>query len=135
MSTLIFALCIAVAAGFLGRTLYRRFTVLTKVVPVARFDRIPERVKAVLVYAFGQKKFVTPEQPKKDKGAGWMHFFIFWGFTILGIQVIHMFARGFVPGFTLPLLSVNLLGGPYLLLKDVIQLSSWCASLRPTAGW
>ena len=50
-----------------------------------------------------------------------MHFFIFWGFTILGVQVVHMFARGFIPGFTLPGLSVDLLGGPYLLLKDLIQ--------------
>lgn len=121
MSTLIFALCIAVAVGFLGRTLSRRFKVLTKVVPVPRFDRIPERIQAVMVYALGQKKFVTAEQPKKDKGAGWMHFFIFWGFSILAVQVIHMFVRGFVPGFTLPLLSVDLLGGPYLLLKDVTQ--------------
>ena len=33
-----------------------------------------------------------------------------------------MFARGFFPGFTLPGMSVDLLGGPYLLLKDIIQL-------------
>jgi Fe-S oxidoreductase len=32
-----------------------------------------------------------------------------------------MFARGFFPGFHLPGLSVDLLGGPYLLLKDIIQ--------------
>ena len=50
-----------------------------------------------------------------------MHFFIFWGFTILAIQVVHMFARGFFPDFHLPLLSADLLGGPYLLLKDLIQ--------------
>lgn len=123
MSTLIFLLCIAAAVGYLGRTLYRRFTVLTKVAAVPRFDSIGERIQAVLVYVFGQKKFVTPEQPKHDKRAGWMHFFIFWGFTILAIQVIHMFARGFIDGFTLPLLSVNLLGGPYLLLKDIVQLT------------
>ena len=122
MSTLIFSLLIVVAFGFLARTLYRRFTVLTKTAPVDRFDRIPERVKAVLVYAFGQRKFVSPQQPPNDRWAGWMHFFIFWGFTILAIQVIQMFARGFVPGFHLPLLSVGMLGGPYLLLKDLIQL-------------
>ncbi len=123
MSTLIFLLCIAVAVGVLGRTLYRRFTVLTKVAQVPRFDAIADRVKAVFVYVLGQKKFVTPEQPAHDKGAGWMHFFIFWGFSILAIQVIHMFARGFIDDFTLPLLSVNTLGGPYLLLKDIVQLT------------
>ncbi len=123
MSMLIFLLCIAVAVGVLGRTLYRRYTVLTKVAAVPRFDHIGERIQAVLIYVFGQKKFVTPEQPANDKGAGWMHFFIFWGFSILAVQVIHMFARGFVSGFTLPLLSVDMLGGPYLLLKDLIQIA------------
>lgn len=122
MSTLIFSALIVVALGVLARTLYRRFVVLTKVSYVERFSDIAERIKAVFVYAFGQKKFVSPTQPKNDKAAGWMHFFIFWGFTILAIQVIHMFGRGFVDGFTLPGLSVGLLGGPYLLLKDIIQL-------------
>src|SRR5262245_60913957 len=123
MSTLIFVIVLAVAGGVLVRTLYRRFKVLTRVVPVDRFDRIPERVTAVVQYVLGQKKFVVGEQPLPgDKPAGWMHFFIFWGFTILAIQVIHMFARGFIPGFQLPGLSVDLLGGPYLLLKDLIQL-------------
>src|SRR6185436_15994378 len=123
MRTLVFAALIAAALGYLARTLYRRFVILTKVAPVPRFDRIPERIQAVLVYAFGQKKFVSPTQPKQDRAAGWMHFFIFWGFTILAVQVIHMFGRGFVAGFTLPGLSVDLLGGPYLLLKDLIQLA------------
>src|SRR5262249_37162570 len=81
--------------------------------------------QAVLVYAVGQKKFVRPEAARQGEAvAGWMHFFIFWGFTILGIQVIHMFGRMFVPGFTLPFLSVDSiipLGGPYLLVKDIFQ--------------
>ncbi len=121
MSTLIFVAVIAAALGVLARTLYRRFVVLTKVGPVPRFDRIPERIEAVMIYVFGQKKFVSQDQPVHDKPAGWMHFFIFWGFTILGVQVMHMFGRGFIDGFTLPGLSINLLGGPYLLLKDLIQ--------------
>ena len=82
MSTLIFAPLLAVGLGFLARTLYRRFAVLLKVAPVPRFDRIRERINAVLDYALGQKKFVVGEQPLPgDKAAGWMHFFIFWGFT------------------------------------------------------
>jgi len=117
MKTLVFVLVLAVALGYFGRTMYRRFVVLTKGRFVPRFDRIPERVQAVLVYAFGQKKFVIGEQP-----AGWMHFFIFWGFTILAVQVVHMFGRGFIDEFTLPGFSIDLFGGPYLLLKDVIQL-------------
>ena len=116
MNAVIFSLVLAAFLGYFARTIYRRFQVLTKVKPVMKWDRIPERIQAVLVYAFGQKKFVVGEQP-----AGWMHFFIFWGFTILGVQVIHMFARGFVDDFYLPLMSPRWLGGPYLLLKDLMQ--------------
>ena len=136
MSTLIFAVVLVVALGFLGRTLYRRFAVLTKVAPVPRFDRIGERINAVLQYVLGQKKFVVGEQPLRgDRAAGWMHFFIFWGFTILGVQVVHMFVRGFLPGFHLPGLSVDLLGGPYLLLKDVIQLVVLVAIAMALTRW
>ncbi|MBI1817567.1 MAG: (Fe-S)-binding protein [Deltaproteobacteria bacterium] len=117
MNTLMFTLVLAAFLGYFARTIYGRVMVLTKAAPAAMLDRIPERIQAVLVYVFGQKKFVTGEQP-----AGWMHFFIFWGFTILGVQVIQMFARGFVADFYLPLMSPALLGGPYMLLKDLMQL-------------
>ena len=86
--------------------------------PVSRFDRIPERVRAVLVYAFGQKKFVR-RNPGAERSAGWMHFFIFWGFCILGIQILTMFGRGYSDSFVVPGFSLNLLGGPYLLLRDI----------------
>ena len=122
MRTLIFLAVIVVALAVLARTLYRRFMVLTKVAPELRFDQVMKRLRAVVVYAFGQKKFVQGEQPTGDKPSGWMHFAIFWGFVILGVQVIHMFGRGFVTDFTLPGLSVGWLGGPYLLLKDLAQL-------------
>ena len=118
MNMVIFTLVLAAFLGYFANTIYGRFQVLTKVKPAMLFDRIPERIQAVLVYAFGQKKFVIGEQP-----AGWMHFFIFWGFTILGVQVIHMFARAYIDDFYLPLMSPALLGGPYLLLKDLMQLA------------
>ncbi len=127
MSTVIFSALIVVALGYFGRTIYRRFTVLLKVAPVPRFDDIPARVKAVLVYAFGQRKFVQREPRPgtriSEQTAGWMHFFIFWGFTILAIQVLTMFGRGFVSDFYLPLFSPGLLGGPYLLLKDFMEVA------------
>jgi Fe-S oxidoreductase len=127
MSTLIFSVLIIVALGYFGRTIYRRFVVLLKVAPVARFDDITDRVKALLVYAFGQKKFVQreprPDTSISEQTAGWMHFFIFWGFTILAIQVLTMFGRGFVSDFYVPLFTPGLLGGPYLLLKDLMEVA------------
>jgi Fe-S oxidoreductase len=107
---------ILLGAGWFGRTLWRRLVVLRAVQPVARFDRIPDRLRAVMVYAFGQKKFLRDEQP-----AGWMHVFIFWGFTILAVQVITMFGRGYVDEFTVPGFQMWLLGGPYMLLRDIME--------------
>jgi len=127
MSTLIFVLLIIVALGYFGRTMYRRIGVLFKVTPVDRFDRIPERIKALLVYALAQKKFIQreprPDTALSEQTAGWMHFFIFWGFAILAIEALTMFGRGFSDDFHLPLLSPHLLGGPYLLLKDIMAVA------------
>ncbi|MBI4518390.1 MAG: (Fe-S)-binding protein [Deltaproteobacteria bacterium] len=117
MNAVIFALVLAAFLGYFARTMYGRVMVLAKMKPVMRWDHLAQRLQAVLVFALGQKKFVIGEQP-----AGWMHFFIFWGFSILAVQVIHMFARGFIADFYLPLMSPALLGGPYLLLKDIMQL-------------
>src|SRR6185369_11483324 len=120
-----FALVLAVGLGIFFRQIRGRFNLLRAATGVFKLDRIPERVNAVLVYALGQKKFVRPEAARQGEAvAGWMHFFIFWGFSLLGVQVIHMFGRMFYPGFTLPFLSVDSiipLGGPYLLIKDVFQ--------------
>src|SRR5690349_6467684 len=92
MSALIFSVVVIIAMGYFGRTLYRRLGVILKATPVNRFDDIPTRLNAVLVYFFGQKKFVQrqprPETRISEQTAGWMHFFIFWGFTILAIQVV-----------------------------------------------
>ena len=127
MSTLLFSVVILVAIGYLGRTLYGRFGVILRATPVDRFDNIPARIKAVLVYAFGQKKFVQREPRPgtriSEQTAGWMHFFIFWGFTILAIQVLTMFGRGFIEDFYVPLFTPHLLGGPYLLVKDIMEVA------------
>jgi Fe-S oxidoreductase/prepilin signal peptidase PulO-like enzyme (type II secretory pathway) len=127
MSTLIFTLLIIVGLGYFGRTMYRRIGVLLKVTPVDRFDHIPERIKAVLLYALGQKKFIQreprPDTALSEQTAGWMHFFIFWGFSILAIQVITMFGRGYSDDFYLPPFTPHLLGGPYLFLKDIMEVA------------
>ncbi|MGE0825459.1 MAG: (Fe-S)-binding protein [Candidatus Binatia bacterium] len=118
MSLFVFILIVAVALGFFAYTLYKRFQLLLAATPVDRFDRIGNRVKEVLVYAFGQKKFVVGEQP-----AGWMHVVIFWGFVILGLQVVTMFGRAFSDHFFVPGFSPHLLGGPFFILRDIIEVA------------
>jgi Fe-S oxidoreductase len=139
MSTLIFTLMVIGALGYFGRTIYRRVQVLLKVTPMNRFDRITERIQAVLVYAFGQKKFVQreprPDTRISEQTAGWLHFFVFWGFTILAVQVITMFGRGYIEDFYLPPFSPGLLGGPYLLLKDIMEVLVLAAILVLLYRW
>jgi Fe-S oxidoreductase len=117
VSSLVFSLCIVAAMAVFFRQVWGRFNLLRAAVPDARFDRVPDRIRAVLVYAFGQKKFVRPEVLRQgEASSGWMHFFIFWGFTVLFLQILTMFGRGFSAHFRLPIV-----GGPYLLLRDVME--------------
>ncbi len=122
VSPILFTLCIFAGLGFFFRQVWGRFNLLRAARPAALFDRIPERIRAVLVYAFGQKKFVRPEVVRQGEAlAGWAHFFIFWGFTLLGAQIITMFGRAYSADFHLPLLGPGLLGGPYALLRDLLE--------------
>lgn len=130
MSMWIFACITLVALGLFCHTLYNRFRLLRVVQPVNRFDRIGERLYGVLVYVFGQKKFVVGEQP-----AGWMHVVIFWGFVILGLQVLTMFGRAFSDHFFVPGFAPHLLGGPFFFLRDVLEVSVAGAVLLALYRW
>ncbi|HET9062352.1 MAG TPA: hypothetical protein VFO62_03595, partial [Candidatus Binatia bacterium] len=89
LSTIIWTLCFLGFVGFFGYQIWNRISVLLKLPAAPRFDRVPERFKALLVYGIGQLKFFKGEQP-----AGIIHAFVFWGFLILGAQVTTMFAQG-----------------------------------------
>jgi Fe-S oxidoreductase len=135
ITAIIFSLCIVVSLGVFFYQLWRRFELLRSATPASRFDRIPERIRAVLVYAFGQKKFVRANAGA-EHSAGWMHFFIFWAFFILGIQIITMFGRlysssFFVPGFSLR----SPVGGPYMFLRDCIEVAALIAVVVGLVRW
>jgi Fe-S oxidoreductase len=109
------------ALGLLGfaAIVGRRARLLLAARPADRFNRIPERVKRVLIYGFGQKKFLVGEQP-----AGIMHALIFWGFVVLFLQIITLFGRAFdyswhIPGFS----SGQPLGPPFFIARDLLEAS------------
>jgi Fe-S oxidoreductase len=130
MSAVLFTLVVLIAGGLFIHTVYGRFRLLLAARPVDRFDRLSERIAATLVYAFGQKKFVVGEQP-----AGWLHVFIFWGFMILGVQVLTMFARAYSDHFYLPGLSPHLLGGPVMFVRDLMELIVFVCVLIALYRW
>jgi Fe-S oxidoreductase len=130
-SAIVFTLCLVAALSVFVRQLWDRFNLLRAATAAPLFDRIPERIWAVLVYAFGQKKFVRPEVAYvRETGSGWMHFFIFWGFTILGLQITTMFGRAYSPHFHVPLVA-----GPYLLLRDVMEALVLVSIIYALARW
>ena len=116
LSSIVWTLCFLGFVGFFAYQVWNRLSVLLKVPGAARFDRIPERVKTLLVYGIGQVKFFRGEQP-----AGIVHAFVFWGFLILGAQISTMFLQGWLPDAHLPLLGVHQLGGPYLFVRDTME--------------
>src|SRR5262245_14207238 len=58
---------------------------------VVRWDRVPERIAAVMRYAFAQEK-MDYYQP-----AGWAHKLIFVGFLVLLLRTLILWGRGFDP--------------------------------------
>lgn len=84
----------------------------------SRFDRLAERLKAVWVFAFYQKKM------RYYLLAGIAHQLIFLGFIVLLINSIILWGRGFSPSFNLgifgpePVLGIPL-GHIYAFIKEI----------------
>ncbi|MFM8316654.1 MAG: (Fe-S)-binding protein [Deltaproteobacteria bacterium] len=134
MTIILWTLAFLAAVGFFVHQMRGRILVLLK----ARRDdgrdyskaTWGKRLKAMLVYGLFQKKFFIGEQP-----AGLMHVIVFWGFTVLSLQVITMFTRGWFPEFTIPGLGIHFLGGPYALLKDIFQIMVMAGVLCALYRW
>ena len=104
-----------VSVGWVVLSLSRRFQVLRAGRPEYRFDRIGERIKHLMVYAFGQKKMFD------DRFAGLYHLLIFYGFLVVSIRTVTMVIEGLFAGWELPLLHTPI-GHAYLFSKDVFEL-------------
>lgn len=84
---------------------------------IPRFDRIPDRIAAVLRYAFAQEK-MSYYQP-----AGWAHKLIFFGFIVLLARTLILWGRGFDPTWSLLVLSpTEPIGKVYEFAKDIVAL-------------
>jgi Fe-S oxidoreductase len=95
----------------------RRWKLLKVGRPENRFDRIGDRIRATLEFAFVQKR-MPRYQP-----AGWAHMFIFVGFIVLLLRSIVLWGRGFDPHFNLLLFgSTQPLGKLYGFLKDIFAI-------------
>jgi len=119
MNPLFMSILLIVGLAVFGRTMYYKIKLLAALEPEDRFGHVKERLKNVLIFAFGQKRLVGR---KRERAAGLMHAMIFWGFCILLIRSINIYGEAFVKGFQLPFLDENFLAGYlYIALKDVME--------------
>jgi Fe-S oxidoreductase len=110
-----FWICTIIAVGGVTLSLSRRFQLLRSGRAENRFDRLGERFRHLLVYAFGQKRMFD------DPVAGFYHVLIFYGFLVVSLRTVSMVLEGLFSGWELPLLHTPF-GHAYLFSKDVFEL-------------
>jgi len=83
-------LFLAIAAGFFAHAVYRRYRLWRLGGSEARFDRIPERVRGLLIEVLGQRRQLRRLYP------GLMHTFIFYGFMaqVVATSLVAIEERG-----------------------------------------
>jgi Fe-S oxidoreductase len=97
--------------GAFAFIMFKRLQPMLDAAPDERFNRIPERIAAVL------KIWLAQWRQPRYRLAGVLHILIFAGFLILGARSLQLVILGFVDGFVLPGFD-GPLGPAYNLLKD-----------------
>lgn len=109
---------LVIAAVVFFRRAAKLFSFVKAAKPIDRFADPTGRVKAVVIYALGQKRLF-------NRGyGGALHAMIFWGFCVLSIANLTLLIRGVVGrDFNFPLLAPDeVLGGPYNAIKEIFIL-------------
>ena len=137
LNALAFTLCLFAGVGLFVRQMSGRIGLLRAAKGTFTLDDVIPRLRDLLTVAIGQKKFLRRDAAEiGERTAGWMHAFIFWGFMILGLQVVQMFARAYLPNFDVfAIPGVHLLQGPYVLAKDGFQLIVLVSVLVALTRW
>jgi Fe-S oxidoreductase len=120
---------LAVALAVFAYSIYTRIALLARLAPENRIDRIWERIGLLFRIGFGQSKLVAR---RRERSSGAMHFFIFWGFLILGLREIILFGEAYTEGFQelLPLLGSGSIGAyVYTFIYDLFEVIVICMVL------
>ncbi len=86
---IVMSLMLIVALAFFTTIMITKIKVLLKAKKEVRWDRVPERIWAMIRIAFAQAKLF------KEPAPGLMHALIFWGFLMLLVRSISIIGRGF----------------------------------------
>ncbi len=85
--------------------------------PENRFDRVGDRIKYFALMVLGQRGVLRDPLP------GLAHFFTFWGFIIIQLDALNLWAMGL--GFRLPIISSR----PFAILLDFFVVMAFIAML------
>ncbi|MBM2809758.1 MAG: (Fe-S)-binding protein [Chloroflexi bacterium] len=106
------AAVIAIGGGLFLRDAYRLLKLMLLGRPASRVDHPVERSRSWLIHVIGQARLLTRTYP------GVMHAMIFWGFLVITLGTIDMFARGLWSEFRLPILGGT---GFFAFIVDAFQ--------------
>jgi Fe-S oxidoreductase len=109
---------LAATLGLFAWSMRRRWRLMMTAGAAARpFDRVGERIGRVLTYVIGQKRMV------RYPLAGAAHIVIFYGFIVLLLNSLILFARGYSAGFDFWIFGMdNPLGAAYAFSRDLFTL-------------
>lgn len=124
LNAIVFALVLAAALVLFGWNTRRLISYLQVGKKENRFDRIGQRIRNVVVIAFGQTKLL------REPVAGILHVLIFWGFVILLAAVLESVGEGLIAGFSFhflgpmypPLVFLTDLFGAFVVISVVVSL-------------
>ncbi len=103
-----------VAGAFFLWTMRRRLAPLSWGRLDVRWDRLGERVKALLEFGLGQKRLVD----KGERFNGLAHVLVFSAFMVLAIREVTLWGVGFYKDFHFPFLGLDSLPGQVLTFLD-----------------
>ncbi len=114
MKAILFLVVLIAAFAFFAKNVKKLVSYLNVGKNEPRFDQPGKRIKNVLSIGFGQKKLL------REPLAGWMHFFIFWGFVVLLTAILETFLQGF--GENLSFAFLGVFYGPLVFSQDLLAL-------------
>jgi len=129
MNPILMSLALIASLGVFSYLVITKLLVLLRMAPENRFDHPLQRLGLLFRIGLGQSKLIGRY---RERSSGAMHFFIFWGFVILGLRELILFGEAFTHGFQeqLPLLGADSFGGyAYTLVYNVFEVTVFCMVL------
>jgi Fe-S oxidoreductase len=109
-----FTILLVAAFTFFSKRIIVLIKYLKNAQPENRFNNPWKRISRVLYVAFGQSKLF------REKFAGFLHFFIFWGFIVLLAAILESIGEGFYSNFSFAFLGP--LYKPLIFLEELMGL-------------